>query len=98
MDGAGASLSSFFLVTQVCGNVAGLCSWTIAMKDFYFVNRVVLPLINSQKRMEAKHDKAMTELDEANQMLEAKNAEVREKSAELAVVMIWVVVALDERW
>ena len=56
------------------------------MKDFYFVNRVVLPLVNSQKRMEAKHDKAMTELKEANEMLEAKNAEVNEKQQELAVV------------
>ena len=56
------------------------------MKDFYFVNRVVLPLVNSQKRMEAKHDKAMNELDEANKTLEAKNAEVAEKNAALAVV------------
>ena len=53
------------------------------MKDFYFVNRVVLPLINSQKRMEAKHDKAMTCLDDANKTLDAKNAEVAEKNAAL---------------
>ena len=71
---------------QVCGNVAGLCSWTIAMKSFFFVNRVVLPLVNSQKRMEAKHDKAMSELDDANKTLEAKNAEVNEKQKELAEV------------
>merc|ERR1719334_830632 len=77
---------TFESAKKVCGNVAGLCSWTIAMKDFYFVNRVVLPLVNSQKRMEAKHDKAMTELKEANEMLEAKNAEVNEKQQELAVV------------
>ena len=56
------------------------------MKDFYFVNRVVLPLINSQKRMEAKHDKAMAELDDANKTLEAKNAEVAEKNKDLAIV------------
>jgi hypothetical protein len=39
---------------QVCGNVAGLAGWTIAMRAFYFVNVVVLPIVNAQKKMEAK--------------------------------------------
>ncbi|KOB76399.1 Uncharacterized protein OBRU01_03863 [Operophtera brumata] len=48
-----------------CGNVAGLISWTIAMAQFYSVNKDVLPLKANLAIMQGKYQGAKRELDAA---------------------------------
>ncbi|KAB0796033.1 hypothetical protein PPYR_10094 [Photinus pyralis] len=61
-----------------CGNVAGLISWTIAMASFYDVNKDVLPLKANLARQQARLDKATGELNAAMDLLEKKEAEVKQ--------------------
>ena len=67
---------TFETAKKVCGNVAGLISWTLAMASFYSVNKEVLPLKANLAKAQIKLDAALVELAKAQAELDAKQAEL----------------------
>ncbi|XP_028156116.1 dynein heavy chain 8, axonemal [Ostrinia furnacalis] len=67
---------TFEAAKVACGNVAGLISWTIAMAQFYSVNKDVLPLKANLAVMQGKYQAAKRELDAAEALLAAKEREL----------------------
>ncbi|XP_052128978.1 dynein axonemal heavy chain 8-like [Frankliniella occidentalis] len=78
-------LYTFENAKTACGNVAGLLLWTVAMAQFYGINKEVLPLKAKVAVAEAKLETAKRKLAEAEAVLAEKEKDLniqKERHAE----------------
>ncbi len=81
---------------KVCGDVAGLCSWTQAMSTFYTINKEVLPLKANLIVQEARLAVAMKDLGAAQAQLDEKERELQIVQAQYDAAMAEKQALLDD--
>nr|VZI35563.1 unnamed protein product [Spirometra erinaceieuropaei] len=72
---------------KVCGNVAGLCSWTTAMEKFYWINREVIPLKDNLAKAQARLNSANADLAKAEALLQEKERQLATVRAQFEKAM-----------
>ncbi|XP_077977872.1 dynein axonemal heavy chain 5-like isoform X2 [Glandiceps talaboti] len=81
---------------KVCGDVAGLASWTRAMAFFYGINKEVLPLKANLAVQEARLQGATAELQKAQDQLDDKQRELDAVQAQYDAAMSEKQMLLDD--